>query len=290
MENLSTELLQTWLGLPEVQSVAAPFVAALLVALLLRPLGWTWSGLGLSAGFLLSAYLLGLLGPHLLQPGELNTADKILWLSIAALLVGLVYDIYSGSRQQSFPLLFALAGAAAVWLLWPLLGRQPLTETWPLTLAAVVYLGWLAAWSDGLRDEPLRAAGAGWVLALSTAVLATLGASALIAQLAIALGVAAGAVWLLALLMPKLRGGSLLALPALFVAGLLSLAAAVFANVPLYCLLPLALIPPLARLPLPSGAPRLGQAALLVALLLIPAAVAVTPPWVQSTASDAYGY
>ncbi|MCB1808618.1 MAG: hypothetical protein KDJ99_26760, partial [Candidatus Competibacteraceae bacterium] len=97
----------------------------------------------------------------------LNSTSKLLAIGLAAVLTGLLADLYRGSRQQSFPVLFMLAGAAAAWLLWPIISRQELATIWPSVLPAIIYLGWMAAWSDALRDRPIRASGAAWVLGLS---------------------------------------------------------------------------------------------------------------------------
>ncbi|MCB1810541.1 MAG: hypothetical protein KDK04_02285 [Candidatus Competibacteraceae bacterium] len=256
------EQLSTLLARPEVQTAAAPFLLSLIVALLLRPLGWTWSGLSLTAGFYTTAYLI-----NVFKFMPLTSTSKLLALGLAAAAVGLAADLYRGSRQQSFPLLFLLGAVGAVWLIWPILSRQELAEIWPSVLPGIFFLGWMAAWSDGLRDKPIRATSAGWVLGLSVGAMAVIGASASLGQLGIALGVAAGAVWLLTIPMADLRTGSVFALTALTLTASLSLVAVFYAKIPWFCLLPLAAVPPLALIPLPQSLSRFAQAVFSAALI-----------------------
>lgn len=119
MEILNTIItsLQNLLAMPEAKFVLIPLIVTFLVALVLHPLGWTWSGLALAGGFYLAANQLGVfdfsLFETLMANGDISdTNDKLLLLGLAALIVGLIYDIYWGSRQQSFPLLILLAAAA----------------------------------------------------------------------------------------------------------------------------------------------------------------------------------
>ena len=256
------EQLLALLALPEVQTGAAPFLASFIIALLLRPLGWTWSGLGLAAGFYATAHLI-----NVLHFAPLTSTSKLLALGLAVVVIGLLADLYKGSRQQSFPLLFILGAAGAAWLVWPILSRRELAEVWPSVLPGIVFLGWMAAWSDGLRDKPIRASGAAWVLGLSVGAMAVIGASASLGQLGIALGVAAGAVWLLSIPMAGLRTGSVFALTGLVLAAGLSLVGVFYAKIPWFSLLPLAVIPPLALLPLPQSLSRFAQAVFSAALI-----------------------
>ena len=75
------EQLSTLLARPEVQTAAAPFLLSLIVALLLRPLGWTWSGLSLTAGFYTTAYLI-----NVFKFMPLTSTSKLLALGLAAAL------------------------------------------------------------------------------------------------------------------------------------------------------------------------------------------------------------
>ena len=277
------EQLDTLLTLPEIQTGAIPFLGALIVALLLRPLRWTWSGLGLAAGFYASAYAV-----NVLHFTPLNSTSKLLAIGLAAVLTGLLADLYRGSRQQSFPVLFMLAGAAAAWLLWPIISRQELATIWPSVLPAIIYLGWMAAWSDALRDRPIRASGAAWVLGLSVGAMSVIGASASLGQLGIALGVAAGAIWLLSIPMAGLRTGSVFALTALVLTAALSLNGVFYAKLPWFSLLPLALIPALALIPLPQTLSRFAEALLSAVLMASFGLIAAFLTWHAAGGETSY--
>jgi len=277
------EQFQTLFALPQVQTGAIPFLGALLIALLLRPLGWTWSGLGLAAGFYASAYAV-----NVLHFTPLSSTAKLLLIGFGAVLMGLAADLYRGSRQQSFPVLFLFGAASAGWLLWPLISRQELSAIWPSVLPAIVYLGWMAAWSDAVRARPLRATGAAWVLGLTIGAACVIGASASLGQLAIALGVAAGALWLLAIAMAGLRTGSVFALTALVLAAAASLNGVFYAKIPWYSLLPLAAVPLAAIIPLPNTLSRFAEALLSAALMLPFGLLAVFLTWRISGSDSLY--
>jgi hypothetical protein len=284
--------LQHLLAMPEAKFVLIPLVATFLIALVLHPLGWTWSGLALAAGFYLAANQLGVfdfsLFETLLARGDVaDHTGKILLLGLAALVIGLLYDIYWGSRQQSFPLLMLLAGAAAFWLSWGTLTQQPLPEIWPATLGAIAYLAWMAAWSDGLREQPVRATSIGWVLSMAIAGAAWLGPglSTPYGQLSMAFAAAAGGFWLATIVMPRLRGGSMFALPVLFIGALLSLTGVMQQQIPAYFLLLLALLPVFGKISL-ALEPRSSFGRALVAVLImlpIGVAAATAPLWPMTT-------
>ncbi|MDX1607101.1 MAG: hypothetical protein R3202_12980 [Candidatus Competibacterales bacterium] len=273
------------LAMPEVQSGAIPFVVALAVALLLRPLALTWSGLALAAGFYAAAYVIES-GFDFANP---TSTDKLLLAGLAAAGVGLIADLLPQRRVLLIGLLALLGGATGIWLVQPLLGREQGTALALLAAGAFAYPAWHAGWSGELRGDSLRSATAGWVLGLATAACVILGASARLGQLALALGVAAGAFWLLAVLIEQLRGGTLFALPAALLGALLGLAGATYARLPWQALALLALVPVLARVPLPGGWPRWVRA-IVLALITVPAGViAVVLVTQQGGGSDPYG-
>lgn len=276
------------LASPAVQSGAVPFFVALIIALALRPLGWAWAGLSLAAGFYAAA--------HLIESGldfsALNSTRKVLLLGLAAVIVGALVELLADRhRIPVFAVLALLAGAGGLWVVAPVLGRQDGMAWAMLATGAFVYPAWHAAWSAELRDDTLRYATAGWVLALATAACAIMAASARLGQLSIALGAAAGAFCLAVVLVKGVRGGALFALPAALLGALLGLVAAVFARLPWYGLAVLALVPVLARLPLPAHWPRPIRAIVLALYTIPAAALAVWLVWQQSSAAGSgYGY
>lgn len=273
--------LQAVLERPEIQTGVAPFVVALVLGLVLKPAGG--AGVGLAVGFYTTAYLI-----NVLNFTPLTSTSKLLLIGGAAVIIGIFLDLYRGSRQQSFPIIFILATIAAGWLLWPLISRNELSEIWPSVLPGMLYLGWLAAWSDGLRDRSIRATSAVWVLSFAVGAMAVIGAAASLGQLGIALGAAAGALCILSIILPNLRTGSIFALSGLILAGCLSLAGVFYARIPWYSLLFLAAIPPLALIPLPQTLSRFTEAVLSAALLLPFGIAAVFITWQQASGDSLY--
>lgn len=275
------------LARPDVQSGVIPFVVALIVALLLRPLGWRWAGLALASGFYAATYVIESGVGLALR----SSTDKLLVAGLGAVVLGLAIDTLPGERRRWLTVVLGvLAGGVGLWLVEPLLGRQEGSALLLLTAGAFAYPAWHAAWSEELRDDPLRGATAAWVLALGTAACAILGASARLGQLAIALGAAAGAVWLVIVILGRIRAASLFNLPAALLGALLGLAAANYARLPWQGLAVLALVPVLARLPVPEHWPRWVRGPLL-ALYTVPiAALAVWLVWSQTATDSPYGY
>lgn len=275
------------LARPEVQSGVIPFVVALIVALLLRPLGWRWAGLALASGFYAATYAIESGFGLALR----SSTDKLLVAGLGAVVLGLLVDTLPGERRRWLAVVpGVLAGGVGLWLVEPLLGRQEGIDLLLLATGAFAYPAWHAGWSEELRDDPLRGATAAWVLALATAACAILGASARLGQLAIALGAAAGAVWLVIVILGRIRAASLFNLPAALLGATLGLAAASYARLPWQGLAVLALVPVLARLPVPEHWPRWVRGPLL-ALYTVPiAAVAVWLVWSQTATDSPYGY
>lgn len=280
--------MNSLLALPEVQSGVVPFVAALVIALALRPSGWVWSGLALTAGFYASAYIV----ESGFSFSPLTSTRKLLLAGLVATGMGLLADLLPGRRRHYLIVAFGvLAGGVGLWLVEPLLSRQQGPAFWLLAAGAFLYPAWHAAWSEVLRADAVRAATAGWVLGLATAACVILGASARLGQLSIGLGVAAGAFWLVVVFAGGLRSGSLLALPAAVLGSLLGLSGATYAQTPWYSLAPLALVPVLAGVPLPSRWPHWAQGILLAAITVPAGALAVLLAWQLSAGGDAgYGY
>lgn len=72
--------------------------------------------------------------------------------------------------------------------------------------------------------------------------------------------------------------------PLVTVCALLGLGAVVYAKLPWYSLLLLALIPALVRVPLPTSLPRLLHMAFTVVIALVPAALAIFLTWQEAGA------
>lgn len=246
---------------PVFQSAIAPFAAALIAALVLNLLGGGWSGLAVSIGFYVSTWLVA--GLKLFP---LTSTHKILLLGFAAAAVGIVLDLYKGPRRYLPAVLFAAGAAAALWVLWPVLTRREGSALWLMAGGAGLYAGWVLAVGNGLRARPLAAGSVALSLALGTGVSAVFGASALLGQLASSIAAGAGAFLLLGVFMSRQHAGAVLTTPVMLLCGLFGIAASVYAKLPWYSLLPLAVIAPLGYIPVREDKPAWMR---LLALLLV---------------------
>jgi hypothetical protein len=259
---------------PAFQAGIVPFGIALLLGLILRRLGWYWMGLALTAGFAATVYLVA---GFQFQPW--TSTRKIIALGLAAAGLGLLLDIYPWSRRWLSVVVFIMVGAAVLWLIWPVLQHRQGMEFWLLSVGSLLFGGWCAAAMESLRAKPAQAVGAVVALGFGTGVVVLFGASALLGELALAIGAAAGAFWLLVAFTRKAELGSLAMLPAGVLTGLIGIAGHVYAKVPWYSLALLALVPVCARVPLPQRWPRWLQALLSVTLAGVPAGIAVWLVW-----------
>lgn len=263
---------------PLFQSAVLPFVVSLVVALILRPHGWFWAGLSAVAGFAATVYLL-----TDFQFFPLRSHRKILLLGTAAIVLGLLLDILPW-RRIAPGLLFVTGVAAALWLVWPLFRSYDGWQWWALAIAAPAYVGWLLASSESLRQQSLQADCVVFALALGTGLSALLGATALYGQLAAAIAAAVGPRLLLHVLGKPVAAGSVMIVPLVAVSALLGLGAVVYSKLPWYSLLVLALIPALARVPIPASMPRLLQTVVSVLIISVPAALAIFLTWQETGA------
>jgi len=132
---------------------------------------------------------------------------------------------------------------------------------------------------ENLRNHSIRAGTAALSLGIGTGVSAVMGASALLGQLAASIGAASGAYLLLALFFPRQSAGSVLTTPVALLCGLLAIAGYVYATLPWYVLPILAIIPPLACIPLPEQKPTWIKIALLVSVTLPAAICSILVAW-----------
>lgn len=259
-----------WLATPAAQAGFVPFITALLSAAVLRKLGWYWAGGALVAGFAVAVYLST---GFQFQPW--TSTRKIVALTLGAAALGLLYDLYPFQRRWLIPITFAAAVAAVLWVVWPVLSRREGAEYWTLAVGVSAYVGWCVVAMETLRAKPVAMMGAAVALGFGAGVTALMGASALMGQWGIALGVSAGALWLFVIFMRNTTVGSLAALPLGVGAALIGCGAFVYAKLPWSTLLILATIPLIAHLVWLPRLPRLAQAALSMFAAALPAAAAV---------------
>ncbi|MBN4079359.1 hypothetical protein JYT26_01835 [Beggiatoa alba] len=248
--------MQTLLANPAIQSAVAPFIVALLVALLLRRFETIGLGLAIIAGLLTTVMLTTGLT---LQP--LTSTRKIIVSSLCLpFTVLLVERIVAGlptvtARLQHVvrvmvPTLFLMA--AACWVIWPVLTRQGLAEGWPMLLRVGGYAGiigavflCLAQWKSA---EKSAAQGmSALMLAIGTGVTCLIAATALYAQLAFAIAASVGSVMVLSLFTQTRNGVGHVTSFGMFAAAvplaLFGAAATVYAQLPPWVLPCLVFIP-----------------------------------------------
>ena len=264
---------------PAIQAAAIPFITALVIGLLLKPVGWYWAGLAVIAGFYASVSLI-----TGFEFTPLTSTRKLVLIGMCAAAVGLALDYLAPKPRQLYPLLAVLGGGAVLWLIWPPLMRMEGAALWVSGAGSVAYVIWILLAFEGLRNRALRADAALMSLGLGTGIAALMGASALLGQLAAALAAAMGAFLLLSIFKKTLPVGLLMLLPAALLSGLIGISAMTYAQLPWISLLALAAIPLLARIPLPKKLPLWGQAAALVTLTLPAAAGAIYLVWREAGA------
>lgn len=265
---------------PLFQSALAPLTVALLSGALLRPLGGTWAGLGFALGYATSVYF-----TTGFQVLPLTSTRKIMLLALAAIAIGVLLDQLKYSRRLVPWALAVMAAGAATWVIWPVLKRAEGMELWLLSLSTV-YAAWIVGWFDGLRNQQLVATTSAVSLGVSTGVSAVLGASALLGQLGGAIAAAAGALVVLQLFLKRIVIGRSFVLPIAVLASLIGIAAVIYAGMSWYVLIPLALIPLTARLPVNQNWNQFVQAIALTGYSAVPATIAILIIWQISKAVE----
>jgi len=280
--------MESLLTRPEIQSAVLPFVIALALALGLRRLtttAWLWA---LFTAFTVSALLIN---GFTLTPLT-GTRKIILLLGAALLSAALLPGVLSKLRlQRPFIDLFCLLALA--WVFWVVLARMPSEQIAIHAAGFITLLVILQQSFERVSGNPAQLHGAGLSLLLGVGLSATAAASALLGQLALALAAASGGAylaWVIAGSAPSATGGKqpVVTLPYLLAALLLGLASVVFARLPWYALIPLALIPLVVSLVPVKSESRFARA-LLASLpgLVIALAVAF---WVWQSGSSDSGY
>jgi hypothetical protein len=259
---------------PAVQGGVAPFVVALIVALLLQPV--RLGGLAVVAAFLTAVYLVAGLS---FTP--LTATRKIVLLSMASPIVGMTAD-FAFKPTRTGAAVLALAGAAAaLWIFWPVLAQKQMAEGWILGGAAAVAVAFMIGFGQlFLAAHAVRAGAAGLGVGLGLGIASVLAASATYFLYGVALGAGSGAFLLLQMVRGKPGcAGATFTLPAMLITGLVGAAAMILALLPWYSLLVLALVPVGARLPVPPKAPAWLQAMLLSFYAFVIAGIACILAW-----------
>ena len=249
--------MEELLSNPAVQAGVAPFVAGLLVTLLLQPL--RLGGLAAAAAFLVAMQLVSGL-----QFSPLTATRKIVLLAMAAPVAGLLVDFAFKPTRAGTVVLALAAGAGALWAIGPVLAQRPAAEAWILGASAVAACAFLVGFSQvALAEDAVRAGAAALALGIGAGVASILSASVAYGSYGIALGAGAGAFLLPQMVLGRrFFAGATFTLPAMLIGGLIAAGAMALAKLPWYSLLVLALVPLAVRLPAPERAPLWLQAVL----------------------------
>ena len=247
--------MQDLLAHPAFQSAVAPLISSLMLALLLHRAGNLWQGLAIMGGVLVAILLI--IGLNF-QP--LTSTRKIILCSLVLPFAAVpLFRMKCSVFARTLLLSIALA-AAAIWVAWPVLGRQEGLALWLTGGRVAVFAAAIGAGMSWInRVDVPRQGGIMLALGVGVGASAFIAASALYAQLAFAVAAAVGGLLLVCLLEPKIKifgsdkirsglgGVSLFAVAVPL--GLIGGAGTVYAKLPEAALVFLALIPVVAIFP-----------------------------------------
>jgi len=263
--------LQELLNHPAVQSGIAPFLIALVVALMLQRI--KLSGLSIIAGFAITVYLAS---DFTFMP--FTSTRKLVLCG----LIGAALAIPLGMIQARFIkfLVPALGASAVIWVSYRIIQQQETMMILQWGAASAAYIAILTWGMDQLNNEPLRASSAATALGIGSGAAALVGASALLGQFGLAIGSAAVA-HLLILMLTRLNPsiGRTYTFPVALIAGLTGCLAVLSAKLPWYALLFLASVPYAARWVPLHGHSRFYKGTQLLILVFALAGIAVYFTW-----------
>jgi hypothetical protein len=259
---------------PAVQAAVAPFVAALVVAVALRRTQLI--GMAVVCAF---AVAVGLTMGYSFETFTAARKLEVIGLATPILMAGFALASAHHRPRLRFALDLAIAASVA-WLLWRVLQQQEAPSALLRGLASAGFAALLMDASLRCSGDRIRSALTGMMLGLAVAVLALLGASVVLGQLAMA--VAAGSAAVLVVLLAgagTADGGWSVALPAGVVCGLGSLLAVFTGSLPWFCLVPLLGIPWATRLVPQNLERRWRTASLTLVVSLPPVVLAIALAW-----------
>ena len=280
--------MEQLLARPEIQSALLPFVAALLACLGLRKftaLAWIWS---IFIAFLIAALLI-----NGLSFTPLTGTRKIILLVLAGCILATGVASFLPGRNLQRAINAAACLLALAWVFWVVVARMDVSAML-LNLATMGGFGLaLLILFDRVSGTPEQLHGAGFSLMLGVGLSITAAASALLGQLTLALAAASGGVFLAWVVAGNsaAQGAAkqpVTTLPYVLAPLLLGSAGVIFARLPWYALIPLALIPLLVGLVSVNSSSRFLRA-LLTSLPGLVVALAVAF-WIWQSGSSDSGY
>lgn len=264
------ELLQH----PAVQAGAAPFVVALVTAVVLQRVRAAW--LAVVAGYLVAILLTTGVS---FQP--LTASRKVLLLVLLAPLAGLLFDRLIRGKAAAILLPAVLAAVAAPWALASVLAqKEGLSQLVVPGAGLAVFAAALVALTLRLRDDGIATAAAGIGLGAGVGVAALLSASTGYFTSGLAVAAGSGALMLLQFVAGRaFPAGSLGGLPIALGAALFASAALMLAQLPWYALPALLLVPVAAALSRARSMTVRQRAVVLTVLCLAASAAPMLAAW-----------
>ena len=281
--------MESFFTQPPVQSGLAPFVASLVLAMVLLRAPARWQGLAIVGGLLLAVLLI--IGPALMP---LTSTRKIVVTSLSLPMLAILLDVAPLRWRARVGVVVLLAVLALLWVLWPVLLRREPGEAVLLGAGLALYVAAVLVVFVRLGRCCARLAGAALGFAVAMGVAVIVAASALYGQLAIAVAAAVAGLTAVRLWRPGLAengacfglGGAMaVAVPL----ALLGAAASVYARLPMMALPLLALSPLLALIPLAAGRTAWLRVVIAGLLTLPPALGAIYLAWLAAGAGSS-GY
>ena len=258
---------------PVVQGAIAPFVVALVLAIVLRR--FNLAGLAVGAALATAAYYL-----HGLILDPLTITRKILLLGLGAAAAGFVADALFRAGPRLNAALAVLGAVGSIWAFWSVLIQKTGAKPFLLGGEIALFAGLMIIMLCALQAQPVRAGGAALGLGVGTGVAAILGASATYGLYGIAIGAGAGGFLLVQMVSGRTTAaGALFALPAGLAAALFGAGAMLLAELAWYAMPLLLLVPAAAFLPLPQKKPVWLQTIVVSMYTFVAAAVACVLAW-----------
>jgi hypothetical protein len=241
------ETLLAYLNYPVVQFGVAPFLAGLVVAVVLYR--FHLGGLAMIAGLVTAFFLV--VG---FSFTPLTTLRKLFIVALATPLIGFSIDVTFRGNRFGAALAALAAAAAAVWVFYPVLkqvGMPGVLLPGAVMGISIIWLVFVSLVALGERSVPCTVSAL--AMALGVGVLATVGNAPSFAKFGFALGAGVGAFLLVLIISGRAyAAGATLALTAAVSCGLLANAAMITAHLHWHAVAIFALTPLAVRLPGPS--------------------------------------